>query len=95
MVVNEVEALGGVVISVSGGGLQALFGAPETHEDDPERAVRAAFRAMSAQSEAASPLCLRFGVETGPVVVGRSGRARGATMGRSGPWWRPPPRCSR
>ena len=70
MVVNEVEGLGGTVISVSGGGLQALFGAPETHEDDPERAVRAAFRAMSAQSAAASPLCLRIGVETGPVVVG-------------------------
>jgi len=70
MVVNEVESLGGTVISVSGGGLQALFGAPETHEDDPERAVRAAFRAMSSQSAAASPLCLRIGVETGPVVVG-------------------------
>ena len=70
MVVNEVEGLGGTVISVSGGGLQALFGAPETHEDDPERAVRAAFRSMCAQSAAASPLCLRIGVETGPVVVG-------------------------
>ncbi len=70
MVVNEVEGLGGTVISVSGGGLQALFGAPETHEDDPERAVRAAFRALSAQSAASSPLCLRIGVETGPVVVG-------------------------
>jgi class 3 adenylate cyclase/DNA-binding SARP family transcriptional activator/tetratricopeptide (TPR) repeat protein len=70
MVINEVEGLGGTVISVSGTGLQALFGAPETHEDDPERAVRAAFRAMSAQSAASSPICLRIGVETGPVVVG-------------------------
>src|SRR6266700_2245867 len=43
-VIAEVEALGGTVTSVSGGGLQAMFGAPEAHEDDPERAARAAFR---------------------------------------------------
>ena len=47
-VVTEVEALGGTVNSISGSGLQAIFGAPQAHEDDPERAVRAAFRAMSA-----------------------------------------------
>ncbi|HET9102500.1 MAG TPA: BTAD domain-containing putative transcriptional regulator, partial [Solirubrobacteraceae bacterium] len=47
-VIAEVEALGGTVTSVSGGGLQAMFGAPEAHEDDPERAARAAFRALAA-----------------------------------------------
>ncbi len=47
-VIAEVEALGGTVTSVSGRGLQAMFGAPEAHEDDPERAVRAAYRAVSA-----------------------------------------------
>ena len=47
-VIAEVEALGGTVTSVSGRGLQAMFGAPEAHEDDPERAVRAAYRAISA-----------------------------------------------
>ena len=40
-VIAEVEGLGGTVTSVSGAGLAALFGAPEAHEDDPERAVRA------------------------------------------------------
>jgi DNA-binding SARP family transcriptional activator len=32
-VIAEVEALGGTVTSVSGRGLQAIFGAPEAHED--------------------------------------------------------------
>ena len=53
-VIAEVEALGGTVTSVSGRGLQAMFGAPEAHEDDPERAVRAAYRAMSAAAAAAT-----------------------------------------
>ncbi|HEY0934583.1 MAG TPA: AAA family ATPase [Trebonia sp.] len=47
-VIAEVEALGGTVSSVSGRGLQAMFGAPEAHEDDPERALRAAYRALAA-----------------------------------------------
>jgi class 3 adenylate cyclase/tetratricopeptide (TPR) repeat protein len=83
-VIAEVEALGGTVTSVSGRGLQAMFGAPEAHEDDPERAVRAAYRAMSAAaaattavgvyaSGAAEILGLRIGVESGPAVVGPIG----------------------
>jgi adenylate cyclase len=73
-VIAEVEALGGTVISVSGRGLQAMFGAPEAHEDDPERAVRAAFRALAATAAAADGgTALRIGVETGPAVVGPIG----------------------
>ena len=34
-VMAAVEGLGGTVTSVSGTGLQALFGAPDAHEDDP------------------------------------------------------------
>src|SRR5437660_371486 len=72
VVIAEVEALGGAVTSVSGGGLQAMFGAPEAHEDDPERAARAAFRALAA----VAPInggTLRIGVETGPAVLGPIG----------------------
>ena len=47
-VVAQIEAMGGTVSSVSGQGLVALFGAPEGHEDDPERALRAALRSMRA-----------------------------------------------
>ena len=61
--------------SVYGAGLAALFGAPETHEDDPERAVRAAFRALSVsgtcgRATGAEVLSLRIGIETGLAVVG-------------------------
>ncbi|HXC83674.1 MAG TPA: AAA family ATPase [Trebonia sp.] len=73
-VIAEVEVLGGTVISVSGRGLQAMFGAPEAHEDDPERAVRAAYRALAATAAAADGgTALRIGVETGPAVVGLIG----------------------
>src|SRR5580765_7522767 len=71
-VIAEVEALGGTVTSVSGGGLQAMFGAPEAHEDDPERAARAAFRALAAVA-AIDGGTLRIGVETGPAVLGPIG----------------------
>ncbi|MGD0701912.1 MAG: AAA family ATPase [Trebonia sp.] len=85
-VIAEVEALGGIVTSVSGRGLQAMFGAPEAHEDDPERAVRAAYRALSATAGTAGPAnsCpalvgaagssgLRIGIESGPALVGPIG----------------------
>jgi class 3 adenylate cyclase/tetratricopeptide (TPR) repeat protein len=73
--ITQVEALGGTVTSVSGRGLQAMFGAPTAHEDDPERAARAAFRALSAIGASAEgmTLALRIGVETGPALVGPIG----------------------
>ena len=76
-VITEVEALGGTVTSVSGRGLQAMFGAPQAHEDDPERAVLAAFRALTAaataEAAAEGGTALRIGVESGPAVVGSIG----------------------
>jgi adenylate cyclase len=76
-VITEVEALGGTVTSVSGRGLQAMFGAPQAHEDDPERAVLAAFRALTAaptaEAAAEGGTALRIGVESGPAVVGPIG----------------------
>ena len=73
-VIAEVETLGGTVTSVSGQGLQAMFGAPEAHEDDPERAARAAFRALLTGGPARRPMpALRIGVETGPAVLGPIG----------------------
>jgi class 3 adenylate cyclase/tetratricopeptide (TPR) repeat protein len=54
-VIAEVEAMGGTVTSVSGRGLQAMFGAPEAHEDDPERALRAAYRALAATAASLGP----------------------------------------
>ena len=42
--ISEAEAFGGTVVSVSGFGMSVLFGAPQSHEDDPERALRSALR---------------------------------------------------
>ena len=81
-VIAEVEALGGTVISVSGNGVQAVFGAPEANEDDPERAARAAFRALSAA--AGEPPTLRIGIETGPAVLGPIGGGRNVAYGAVG-----------
>src|SRR5204862_1646227 len=39
---TELERFGGTVEKFIGDAVMALFGAPASHEDDPERAVRAA-----------------------------------------------------
>ena len=46
--ISEAELLGGTVASVSGSGMSVLFGAPQAHEDDPERALRSALRISAA-----------------------------------------------
>lgn len=69
-VMAQVEELGGIVTSVSGTGLVGLFGAPEAHEDDPERAVRAALRAVKRLGRPGNNMSLRCGVESGRAVVG-------------------------
>ncbi|MGA2802951.1 MAG: AAA family ATPase [Acidimicrobiales bacterium] len=71
--ISQVESLGGTVTSVSGSGLAAIFGAPDAHEDDPERAVRAGYRIVSAVRSSAAELAVRIGVESGPAVVGPIG----------------------
>jgi class 3 adenylate cyclase len=68
--VGPVEAYGGTVTSLSGAGLVALFGAPAAHEDDPERAVRAALSVVSGTFEHTGVFSVRAGVETGECVVG-------------------------
>jgi class 3 adenylate cyclase len=85
--IAEVEVLGGTVTAVSGAGLSAIFGAPQSHEDDPERAVRAGRRILSAtvagggspggQSLPPGALAVRVGIETGPAVVGLMGDGAG------------------
>ena len=50
---TEVEAFGGTVASISGFGMSVLFGAPQSHEDDPERALRASLRIAAAVGQPA------------------------------------------
>jgi class 3 adenylate cyclase/tetratricopeptide (TPR) repeat protein len=70
----DVAAFGGRVDKVVGDALVALFGAPTAHEDDAERAVRAALRmqeTMAAlRASRGTPIQLRIGVNTGEVLTG-------------------------
>jgi predicted ATPase/class 3 adenylate cyclase len=79
----EVERFGGHVDKYIGDNVMALFGAPVAHEDDAERAVRAAFGMQAAMSELnrgiaedfGFELPLRIGVNTGEVLAGHVGEA--------------------
>ncbi len=71
---HELERFGGTVEKFIGDAVMALFGAPIAHEDDPERAVRAALQIRSAIAELteADPerdLHVRVGITTGEVLV--------------------------
>jgi class 3 adenylate cyclase/tetratricopeptide (TPR) repeat protein len=77
-VMAQVEALAGTVTAVTGAGLVAVFGAPESHEDDPERALRAALHCVRNACSYSDGLSLRIGVETGHAVVGPIGAGPGA-----------------
>jgi class 3 adenylate cyclase/tetratricopeptide (TPR) repeat protein len=79
--VGEIEAFGGRVDKVLGDAIIALFGAPVAHEDDADRAVRAALRmqetlgrlvAERAESgdEPVVDIQMRIGINTGEVLVG-------------------------
>jgi class 3 adenylate cyclase/tetratricopeptide (TPR) repeat protein len=69
----RIETHGGIVEKFIGDAVVGIFGVPAAHEDDPERAVRAALRivedaeGMTSVNEA--PLRLRIGVNTGETLV--------------------------
>jgi class 3 adenylate cyclase/tetratricopeptide (TPR) repeat protein len=76
---SELERRGGTVEKFIGDAVVALFGAPVAHEDDPERAVRAALairEAIGEMNEADSSLDLhvRIGVNTGEALVALGAR---------------------
>jgi class 3 adenylate cyclase len=64
----ELERRGGVVEKFIGDAVMAVFGAPAAHEDDPERAVRAAL-AIRDWSAEQSDLQVRIAVNTGEALV--------------------------
>jgi class 3 adenylate cyclase/tetratricopeptide (TPR) repeat protein len=71
---TELERFGGTVEKFIGDAVVALFGAPVAHEDDPERAVRAAFAVCRAIAELNEEdewldLQVRVGVNTGEALV--------------------------
>ena len=64
----EIERHGGTVERFVGGALMALFGAPQAHEDDPERAVRTAL-AIRDWAREQEQLEVRIAVTTGEALV--------------------------
>ena len=70
----------GLVAHTYGNTAVLYFGYPEAHEDDPERAVRAALELVAAVAalKTLTPLQTRVGIATGLVVVGEMTDAGGA-----------------
>src|SRR6266480_3821975 len=64
----ELERHGGTVEKFIGDAVMALFGAPVAHEEDPERAVRAALAIREAMTEDGR-LQVRIAVTTGEALV--------------------------
>ena len=69
------ESFGAIVPGIQGDGFLAIFGAPLAHEDDAERAVRAAFalqqtlRDINAAGAALQVPDLHIGINSGEVAV--------------------------
>jgi class 3 adenylate cyclase/tetratricopeptide (TPR) repeat protein len=76
---SELERFGGTVEKFIGDAVMAIFGAPVSHEDDAERAVRAALAIRDwAEEEGVE---LRVGINTGEALVTLGARpAEGQTM---------------
>jgi class 3 adenylate cyclase/tetratricopeptide (TPR) repeat protein len=80
----EVARHGGLVVEVLGATVVAVFGVPRTHDDDAERAVRAALALRAAfPSSATDGGRVRAGVASGEALVrvgeGSGGRGWGVT----------------
>jgi class 3 adenylate cyclase len=77
LVNGQVERFGGTTEKFVGDAVLAVFGIPRTHEDDPERAVRAGLAAQEEFVDFAAhvrerfgvDVSLRVGVDTGEVVL--------------------------
>src|SRR5437764_4937131 len=65
---SELERFGGTVEKFIGDAVMALFGAPVAHEDDPERAVRAAL-AIRDWAREGGEVQVRIAVNTGEALI--------------------------
>jgi class 3 adenylate cyclase len=72
-----IQRYDGTIDKFLGDAIMALFGAPIAHENDPERALRAALELMTAlkafNAERNLALELHIGINTGPVIAGTVG----------------------
>jgi class 3 adenylate cyclase/tetratricopeptide (TPR) repeat protein len=78
---EEIERFGGSIDKFIGDNVMGVFGAPVTHEDDPERAVRAGLAMQEAMEETNRQsqekfgvgFSLRVGINSGEVMAGAVG----------------------
>jgi len=83
ILIHKVHAYEGTVNEFTGDGIMALFGAPIALEDAPQRAIRSSlaihrettkfYDRIKKENDYISPLKMRIGIHTGPVVVGSLG----------------------
>jgi class 3 adenylate cyclase/tetratricopeptide (TPR) repeat protein len=89
LLVDDITAFGGRVDKILGDGILALFGAPVAHEDDAERAVRAALRMQTTLAHfvgtsglsGSDGIRMRVGINTGEVLVGAVAGTEYTAMG--------------
>ncbi len=81
---EEIARYGGTVEKFIGDAVMAVFGMPVAHEDDPERALRAALamqrRLAGLNTELETDLHLRIAITTGEVVADLLAAAAGQFM---------------
>jgi class 3 adenylate cyclase/tetratricopeptide (TPR) repeat protein len=70
---HELQRFGGTVEKFIGDAVMAIFGAPVAHEDDPERAVRAALAIRDWAREAGN-VQVRIAVNTGEALINLDAR---------------------
>jgi len=81
LLTEPVDRYGGTVTRLMGDAILALFGAPESHEDDPERAILAGLSILEKTrpfrrqfiEETGMSFDFRIGINTGLAVVGEVG----------------------
>ena len=83
---RAVEEFGGVIQAYMGDGICAYFGVPVAHEDDPERAARAALRIIRVVGEYARDIQTAWGLTDFNVRVGiNSGQTAVGVVGAGAP----------
>jgi class 3 adenylate cyclase/tetratricopeptide (TPR) repeat protein len=76
-----VDRYGGAIEKFIGDAVMAVWGTPVAHEDDAERAVRAALDLVAAVPEVGEGLLARGGIMTGEAAVDREARGQAMVAG--------------